>query len=118
MYNKYNVLASLYSSSTSTLLSLQRGMIEMLGVENKDWVGRAEQLCGVVDGSCDLELRLEVYLLRVGRQETEALLTIVDVVRDMGERDKWLWAQVYGDAASFLEKCLWGVRVGGRQFCG
>jgi hypothetical protein len=107
MLDRYNVLTTLYTSSTDTLLSLYRGMVEMLGVSELEWLGRQEQLHGQVDGACILEARMEVFLLGVGRLETEEWVGIVEFVMDMEEKDRSVWAEVYGDAAAFLRQVVW-----------
>jgi hypothetical protein len=104
MLDKYNVLTALYTNSTATLLSLQRGMIEMLGVSDGEWYQRLEQLGGQVDGTCVLEARMELFLLSSGRTETEGWVNTVGLAAETEERDRKVWAQVYGDAAAFLER--------------
>jgi hypothetical protein len=106
MLDKYNVLAALYNSSTSTLISLQRGMIEMLGVSDREWHGRYEQLSGHVDGSCGLEARMEVFLLGVGRMGTEEWMNTVELAAETQDKDRKGWAQGYGDAATFLDRVI------------
>jgi hypothetical protein len=107
--DKYNVLTTLYTCSNSTLLSLQRGMIEMLGVPELEWSQRLEQLDGQVDGACVLEARLEVFLLGVGRDETEEWVRTVMLAMEMEEKDRRIWAEVYGDAAEFLWRAVGGM---------
>lgn len=102
MLDKYNVLAALYTSSTPTLRSLQRGMVEMLGVAEEEWCERLEQLGGRVDGACSLEARMEVFLLGVGMAETEEWVRSMDMVVGMEEGERSAWAEVYEDAAEFL----------------
>jgi hypothetical protein len=106
MLDKYNVLTTLYASSTATLLSLQRGMIEMLGVEETEWVQRFEQLEGKVDEGCTLEARLEVFWLGVGMMEMEDWVGVLDTAVGMSEGEKRVWGGVYGDAARFLGRCM------------
>lgn len=106
MLDKYNVLTTLYASSTDTLLSLRRGMIEMLGVSEAEWVERFEQLGGKVDGGCTLEARLEVFWLGVGIREVEEWADVVDTAVEMEEGDRRAWGEVYGDAARFLGRCV------------
>ncbi|KAH4063397.1 hypothetical protein HBI25_189730 [Parastagonospora nodorum] len=106
MLDKYNVLTTLHGCSTATLLSLQRGMIEMLGVSELEWIGRFEQLGGNVDGACGLEARVEVFLLGVGMRETEEWVEVLETVMEMGERERKVWMEVYADAAGFLGRCV------------
>jgi len=106
MLDKYNVLTALYGSSTATLLSLQRGMIEMLGVSEFEWVGRFEQLGGHVDGACGLEARVEVFLLGVGMRETEEWVEVLETAMEMKEGERMVWMEVYADAAGFLGRCV------------
>ena len=77
-------------------------MIEMLGVSDVEWYGRASQLYGQVDAACTLDARFEVFLLGVGRQETEEWVKTTEVARSMGEGDRRVWSEVYGEAAAFL----------------
>jgi hypothetical protein len=107
--DRYNVLTTLYTSSSLTLLSLHRGIIEMLGVSESEWLERLEQMLGQVDGSCVLDARMEVFLLGMGRVETEEWVGIVEVILGMGEEDKRVWAEVYGDAAAFLDRVIWDM---------
>lgn len=109
MLDKYNVLTTLYSSSTTTLRSLLRGMVEMLGVSDAEWDERAEQLDGHVDAACTLEARLELFLLGVGRGELEMWILTVKAAMGMEERERRAWGQVYGDAAAFLVLAAWDV---------
>jgi hypothetical protein len=106
MLDKYNVLTTLYSSSTATLRSLQRGMIEMLGVSEPEWMGRYEQLVGKVDGACGLEARMEVFLLGVGMRETEEWVGVAETAIGMEEVERGVWKGVYEDAAGFLVRCM------------
>jgi hypothetical protein len=102
MFKRYTFLHTLYACSSSTLLELQRGMIEMLGVADYEWDERADMLCGRVDASCVLEARVEAYLLEAGRQETERMVEVCEVLRGLekGERE------VYGDAEGFLGRAV------------
>jgi hypothetical protein len=109
MLDRYNVLATLYACSEATLRSLFCGMIEMLGVSEKEWAGRWAQLSGQVDGACVLEARLEVFLLGVGRKETEGWVGTVELAMEMGEQERGVCADVYGDAAAFLGRALGGI---------
>jgi hypothetical protein len=109
MLDRCSVLATLYTCSNDTLLSLYRGMVEMMGVSELEWFGRQEQLHGQVDGACTFEARIEVFLLGVGRLETEEWVGIVEFCMDMGERDRGVWAEVYGDAAAFLGQVVWEI---------
>ncbi|KAH7073554.1 hypothetical protein BKA63DRAFT_603917 [Paraphoma chrysanthemicola] len=102
MLDKYNVLSAVYASSTTTLHSLQRGMIEMLGVSAPEWVERLEQLRGWVDGECGLEAKMEVFLLGVGRGETEEWVGVVEGAVGLDGVERERWADVYGDAAGWL----------------
>lgn len=106
MLDKYNVFTALYGSSTATLLSLQRGMIEMLGVSESEWVGRFGQLGGNVDGECGLEARVEMFLLDVGMRETEEWVEVLETAMEMGERERKVWMDVCADAAGFLGRCM------------
>jgi hypothetical protein len=112
MLDRYNVLTTLYTSSMGTLLSLYRGMIEMMGVSELEWLGRQAQLQGQVDGACTLEARMEVFLLGAGRLETGEWVGIVEFVMDMEERDRSVWAEVYRDAAAFLGQVVWEINSG------
>jgi hypothetical protein len=109
MLDRYNVLATLYTSSTDTLRSLYRGMIEMLGVPDAEWCERLQQMAGVVDGACVLEARMEVFLLGMGRCETEDWVGILEFVMEMEERDRGVCGEVYRDAAGFLGRAVWDV---------
>ena len=72
MLDKYNVLATLYTSPKATLVSLMRGMLETLGADDDEWRERYMQLSGgMVDECCTLEVRMEIFLLGVGRMEVE-----------------------------------------------
>ncbi|KAF2033450.1 hypothetical protein EK21DRAFT_98172 [Setomelanomma holmii] len=93
---------TLHASSTTTLYSLQRGMIEMLGVSDAEWCGRWAQLGGRVDGADTLEARVEVYLLGSGREGTGGWVQVVEGARGVDEECRREWAGVYGDAAGFL----------------
>jgi hypothetical protein len=104
MFDKYNVLATLYSSESNTLLSLKRGMIEMLGTGEREWYERAQQLWGEVDEACTLEARMEVFLLGVGRDEVVEWVRTVELAMGMENRERGVWARAYGDAAAFLGK--------------
>ncbi|KAF2826399.1 hypothetical protein CC86DRAFT_394399 [Ophiobolus disseminans] len=102
IHNKYEVLSTLYSSPPATLLSLQRGMIEMLGVDDDELDARFECLNGHVDQECPLEARMEVYLLGVGREEIESWVTTVALTRSMGGKERGDRSRVFGEAEAFL----------------
>ncbi|KAH8716971.1 hypothetical protein GQ44DRAFT_775723 [Phaeosphaeriaceae sp. PMI808] len=107
MLNKYRVLATLYACSTTTLASLRRGMVEMVGVEEREWEGRMGQLGEVVDGKCSVEARLEMFWLGVGRGEVEGeWIRVVEMAMGKEEGERGVWGEVYGDAAVFLGRCL------------
>lgn len=119
MFDRYNVLNTLYASSTKTLEALYRGMIEMLGVSEREWRERFEQLCGVVDGECGLEARVEVYLLGVGREDVEEWVGIVEMALGLeGSEERGCWAEVYADAAAFLERAMGDMEdLSGWEWC-
>jgi hypothetical protein len=102
MFDKYNVLATLYSSETDTLLSLKRGMIEMLGTGENEWYERVQQLWGEVDESCTLDAQMEIFLLGVGRDEVEEWVRTVEGTMNMERGERESWARAYADAAAFL----------------
>jgi hypothetical protein len=91
MLDKYNVLTTLYASSTATLVSLQRGIIEMLGVEETEWVQRFEQLKRKVDEGCTLEARLEVFWLGLGIEELEEWVGVLETAVGMSEGVRGVW---------------------------
>ncbi|KAH7089880.1 hypothetical protein FB567DRAFT_627156 [Paraphoma chrysanthemicola] len=118
MLDKYNVLNALHASTTTTLRALQRGMIEMLGVSAAEWVERLDQLGGWVDGECGLEARMEVFLLGVGRAETEEWVGVVEGAMGMdGDGVGWRWGWMAmgldGDGVGWRGEgdvggCVWG----------
>ncbi|KAF1918182.1 hypothetical protein BDU57DRAFT_446642 [Ampelomyces quisqualis] len=112
MRQRYNVLATLYAQSTATLLALQRGMVEMLGVEDGEWEHRYGQLVGRVDEACVLGARIEVFLLGVGRRETEEWVGVVAGAGGMEGVERGEWARVWGEVGVFLGQCLGEMGAG------
>lgn len=118
--DKYNVLSTLHSMAPATLQSVHRGMQLMIRVSDKEWHGRFNQLRGLskdgsigvgVDACCAVEVRLEIFLLAVGRAQMEVWLRNVGVAVAVEQRDRKAWAGVYADAAAFLRTAvgeLWG----------
>ncbi|KAH7411634.1 hypothetical protein DE146DRAFT_771184 [Phaeosphaeria sp. MPI-PUGE-AT-0046c] len=106
MLDRYSVLATLYAETLDTLEGLYRGMIEMLGVGEKEWGERYGQLCGEVDGTCVLEARVEVYLLGMGRGEVEWWVENVEMALELEGDEREGWGGVYRDAAEFLGRAV------------
>ncbi|KAH7393025.1 hypothetical protein BKA66DRAFT_319209 [Pyrenochaeta sp. MPI-SDFR-AT-0127] len=113
--DKYYILATLHHLCTSTLLSIHRGLLFMSSISDIEWIERLYQLRGVVNGcnavegvnrSCDVELRLETYMLGIGRAETDGWIQNVSVASSLDEEDRRGSAEVYTDAAAFLGKAL------------
>jgi hypothetical protein len=109
--DKYNVLWTLHSVSSATLLSIQRAMRVMMSVSETEWTQRLMQLNGyVADGSvvpgvgayCIVEARLEYYLLDCGKGCLEDWGSVVGVVLRMSEEDRKENGKVYGEAAVYL----------------
>ncbi|KAF1938188.1 hypothetical protein EJ02DRAFT_355102, partial [Clathrospora elynae] len=118
--DRYNVLYTLHSIPTETLESVQRAMACMAHVTEYEWFDRLYQLRGIVaedhavdgvDASCEVEARLEIYLLDGGRAELEGWVRSVDGALEMGEGDRRVYAGVYGEAATFLWRAAEELRV-------
>lgn len=86
---------------------MYRGVIEMLGVSEREWRERYEQLEGEVDGSCGVEARCEIYWLGVGREDVEEWTEVVKGAVGMQEEEREGWGEVYAEAAGFLERAVW-----------
>lgn len=111
----YNVLAALYRAPTPMLHGFYRSLLLMSSISNVEWIQRLSQLRGIVHGhyavkgvtvSCDVEPRLEIYLLQVGRGAIEGWIRDVVVASELGEKDRSIWAEVYADAARFLVRAV------------
>lgn len=100
--DEYNVLTALFGTPFPDLFSLQRGMVEMSGISEREWNERSVQLGGKVDGESGLEARFEHFLLGIGRQGLEEWLQVVTMAMEMGDKQRVEWAGVYGDASQFL----------------
>jgi hypothetical protein len=109
--DKYNVLWTLHSVSSATLLSIQRAMLSMSKISETEWTQRLMQLNGyVADGThvpgvgacCTVEARLEYYLLDCGKGCLEDWDSVVGVVLRMTGEERKDNGKVYGDAAAYL----------------
>lgn len=114
--DKYNVRFTLHDNlPTSTLGSIYRGLVLMSTISDTEWVGRLDQLRGMVkgryvvpgvDSSCGVEARLEIYFLKMGVQELEGWSRTVGVALALGGRERRAWAEVYWDAGEFLRQAV------------
>ncbi|KAH9883129.1 hypothetical protein J1614_000499 [Plenodomus biglobosus] len=118
--DKYNVLCTLHTLSTDTLLSLQHSMHLMSRVSDAEWHARLLQLRGgsggtdvdtgtgvdTVDETCGVGARLEVFLLASGRGVLEEWRRRVGVVVGLGGEERRAWGEVYGEAGGFLRRAV------------
>ena len=109
--DKFNVLVALHAMPKDELQSVLRGMLLMSYVTDAEWSGRLMQFHGfardgtrgqLVDGTCGVQARLELYLLEMGRGELQGWIRSVSVALGLGKQERGVWAGVYEAAAGFL----------------
>lgn len=104
MIHQYKILAEIYGTSKCTRESLLRGMLAMRRTSEYECVERYHQLCAGVDGTCDLEPKLEVFLLHAGRDELDVWIKHLTEALKRGEQELGGYGKEYTDAAAFLTK--------------
>ncbi|KAF2463636.1 uncharacterized protein BDR25DRAFT_245180, partial [Lindgomyces ingoldianus] len=99
---KYNMMAALYSLPDNRLESIECGMRGMTNVTESERWSRKWHLRDV-DGDCELEARIEAYLLETGFEELREWIGCVEVGLGLGFDDRRCWADVYAAAGEFLK---------------
>lgn len=106
MIHQYKILAEIYGSSKSTRESLLRGMLAMRSTSEYECIQRYRQLCAGVDGNCELEPKLEVFLLHAGRDELDVWIKNLTEALKRGEQELGRYGREYTNAAAFLTKVI------------
>jgi hypothetical protein len=114
---RYNALWAIHSTAAPTLMSILRGMTQMITVTDDEWDERRDQLCGFVggeddvgqcvDGECSVETRLEYYFLLTGRIALEEWIRCVGGCVGMDDdAERAAHAETYGEAGRFLGRAF------------
>ncbi|KAF2180171.1 hypothetical protein K469DRAFT_796285, partial [Zopfia rhizophila CBS 207.26] len=109
---RYGVFSSLLCCPDWRLKSLLRGMQAMGRVDEPERWNRAYQLREVDEG-CDLEARVEAYLLCAGLEEVGSCVGVVETVLGLGWEDRERMVVMYGEAGWFLRMAVCGRIIGG-----
>ncbi|KAF2710895.1 hypothetical protein K504DRAFT_532631 [Pleomassaria siparia CBS 279.74] len=105
---KYTTMWTLYTYQERSLQSVLRGMRAMGRADDEERGTRLCQLSGVVDESCEYELRLEHYLLEVGIGGLDEWVQFVETGLRLGEEERARWGVVYGEVVMFLREAALG----------
>ncbi|KAF2734028.1 hypothetical protein EJ04DRAFT_409145, partial [Polyplosphaeria fusca] len=100
---KYQVMSMLYLQPDKQLKSLLRGMQLMANIRDSEHFGRIWQLRDV-DHECEMEARLEAYLLGPGHEELGSWIACAECGVNLDASVRRAWELVYGNAAAFLAR--------------